>query len=340
MEKQLITAIYLRISDEDRTLKAVSESSSITGQRMLLRRFISRHPELSNSKILEFIDDGYSGTNFQRPGIQSLLKMAEKKEINCIVVKDFSRFGRNYLETGNYLEQVFPMLGIRFLSVNDCFDSFDQIGAAGSIDVGFKNIIHDFYSRDLSVKIRTGRKTKAEQGKFTTGFAPYGYLKDCQDPGRLIVDLECAACVRRIFQLYLNGKGTGTIAKILNQDGILSPKMIRCVRSLPQRKNENHEKQWGCNDVQNGIKRTCFWTAGTISRILSDQRYTGCAVFGKTKPAAVGSKKEQAVSQEQWILVPNAHPAIISQKEFDCTKARMKKRLKAGKKALLEQPNM
>ena len=216
METQLTVALYLRISDEDNKLREGGESNSITGQRMLLHSFIRRHPDLSESRVLEIVDDGYSGTNFQRPGVQSLLEMAEKKEIDCIVVKDFSRFGRNYLETGNYLEQVFPRLGIRFLSVNDCFDSFDQIGAAGSIEVGFKNIIHDFYSRDLSVKIRTGRKTKAEQGKFTTAFAPYGYQKDRQDPGRLIVDPECAACVRRIFTLYLDGKGPGAIPKILN----------------------------------------------------------------------------------------------------------------------------
>lgn len=303
IKEQPTVAIYLRISDEDEALEPGGESNSISGQRMLLNDFISNHKDLHNYRVVEVEDDGYSGTNFNRPGIQLLLEMAKRKEIQCIVVKDFSRFGRNYLEVGNYLEQIFPFLRIRFFSVNDNFDSFCNAGAAGSLEVGFKNIIYEAYSKDLSVKIKSVRKSKAEQGKFVTAFAPYGYKKDENNRNNLVIDQECAPIVSQIFELYLSGSTKTEIARWLNQEGVLCPMMIR------KRRGENFNRN-GCSD-------TCIWTVGTVSHLLADQRYTGDAIYGKSKPESVGSKKEIKVPKEQWIIVPDAHKKIISGEDFE-----------------------
>jgi DNA invertase Pin-like site-specific DNA recombinase len=312
-KKQLTAAIYLRISDEDEALELGGESNSIAGQRMLIKDFVANHKELQDYHVVEVVDDGYSGTNFLRPGIQSLLEMAKKKEIQCIVVKDFSRFGRNYLEVGSYLEQIFPFLGIRFFSVNDGFDSFCNVGAAGSLEVGFKNIIYEAYSKDLSVKIKSVRKSKAEQGKFVTAFAPYGYKKDKNNKNKLIIDQESAPIVNRIFKLYLNGSSKTDIARRLNEEGILCPMMIR------RKRGENFNKK--------GSSETCIWTVGTISHILADQRYTGDAIYGKSKPESVGSKREIKVPKEQWIIATNVHESIISHEEYEAVQ-KMKKSYK------------
>lgn len=310
IDRQQNVAIYMRISDEDKELEEGRESTSIAGQRMLLRDFVGNQKDLKGCTVVEVIDDGYSGTDFQRPGIQALLEMAKRKEVCCIVVKDFSRFGRNYVEVGNYLEQIFPFLGIRFLSVNDGFDSFFTAGAAGALDVGFKNIIYEAYSKDLSEKIKSVRKIKAEQGKFVTAFAPYGYKKDEQNRNRLMVDPECAPIVRRIFSQYLSGVTKTDIARQLNQEGIPCPMKIR------KKRCENlNRKLWG---------DSLIWTVGTVSNILADQRYTGDAVYGKVKPKSVGSKKELPVPKEQWIIVPDSHEGIISHEEFKAVERRKK----------------
>lgn len=311
MSGQYVTAIYLRISDEDENPGEARESESISGQRFLLTDFVRGHRELSESRIIELVDDGFSGTNFDRPGIKKLLEMAKTHQVNCIVVKDFSRFGRNYLEVGNYLEQIFPFLGIRFLSVNDHFDSSENIGAAGAIEVGFKNIIHEAYSKDLSEKIRSVRRMMAEQGKFVTAFAPYGYRKSEATKNQLIVDAECAVVVRRIFDLFLSGMGNTAIARLLNKEEIPSPYMVRT-----QRKENFH---------RNGCKEENHWTAGTVSRILSDQRYVGDAVYGKVSPKEIGSKKEVRVPEENWIIVPDAHPCIVKRELFEAVRFSKKK---------------
>ncbi|RKD28173.1 recombinase family protein [Lacrimispora algidixylanolytica] len=303
IKEQPTVAIYLRISDEDEALELGGESNSISGQRMLLNDFVSNHKDLYNYRVVEVEDDGYSGTNFDRPGVQRLLEMAKRKEIQCIVVKDFSRFGRNYLEVGNYLEQIFPFLRIRFFSVNDNFDSFCNAGAAGSLEVGFKNIIYEAYSKDLSVKIKSVRKSKAEQGKFVTAFAPYGFKKDDNNRNKLVIDQECAPIVIQIFKLYLSGSTKTEIARRLNQEGVLCPMMIR--------------KKRGENFNRNGCSDTCIWTVGTVSHILADQRYTGDAIYGKSKPESVGSKKEIKIPKDQWIIVPDAYEEIISHEEFE-----------------------
>jgi len=304
MKLNYVVALYLRISDEDEKSGdlLLTESESITGQRMLLRDFVNSHKELAGSAIIEVIDDGYSGTNFERPGFAAMIDKAKKGEIHCIIVKDFSRLGRNYLETGNYLEQVFPFLGIRFFSVNDQFDSFQNYGAAGSIDVGFKNIIYEAYSKDLSMKIKSVKQSKAEQGKFVTAFAPYGYRKAKNDKNKLIEDQCCADVVRRIYSLYLNGRNKTEIARLLNKEEIPSPLMVRKSR------NENFNRAQ-CNEKSH-------WTTSTVSKLLADERYTGISIYGKVRTERVGSKKNIKVPKEEWIVVSDTHDAIIDRELF------------------------
>ncbi|MPM77448.1 hypothetical protein SDC9_124451 [bioreactor metagenome] len=197
--------IYLRLSDEDENGK---ESDSIKGQREIIHDYLLKNQYLASYETLEFCDDGFSGTDFQRPGVTELLRRAQDGEISCIIVKDFSRFGRNYIEVGNYLEQVFPFLGIRFISVNDNFDS-DKVSNNGEfIGRAFQNLIYDLYSRDLSLKISTGKRVKAEQGKFITAFAPYGYQKSKEQ--KLVVDEESAPVVERITIVHCLVAGNGT----------------------------------------------------------------------------------------------------------------------------------
>ncbi len=301
MIKQAVLALYLRISDEDE--EAVNESGSITGQRLLLENFVSGKEEFFGCKVLEFIDDGYSGTNFNRPGISMLLEQVFARGINCIIVKDFSRFGRNYLEVGNFIEQIFPSFGVRFISVNDNFDSNFNNGLGDAIDTAFKNLIYDLYSRDISQKIRSVRRTKAEAGKFVTAFAPYGYVKSKVDKNTLIIDQECAEIVRRIYQMVLDGVPKGVIARQLNAENIPSPIMVR-------KQRKDNFRSWCANEK-------CYWTTATIAHILEDRRYTGDLVYGKVRPLAVGSRKYVSVPESQWIITPNAHPAIVTKEVFN-----------------------
>ncbi|MDR2044969.1 MAG: recombinase family protein [Clostridium sp.] len=322
MRKQPVTALYLRVSDEDGIPGipgAARESGSIAGQRLLLREFVKGHEDLSGHPVIEVTDDGYSGTDFDRPGIRSLLRMAQDAAISCIVVKDFSRFGRNYLEVGNYLEQVFPLLGVRFLSVNDQFDSFRDT-AAGSVEVGFRNLIYEAYSRDLSIKVKSALREKARQGKFVAAFAPFGYRKAARERNRLVADPECAPVVRRIFRFYADGMAQTEIAGLLNREAVPSPLMVR------RKRGENFPgKPRG---------ETAAWTAGTVAHILSDRRYTGEAIYGKVTPLAVGSRKGLAVPEEDWIVVPDAHEAILSREEFEAAQSRKKKYRVRGRAAM------
>lgn len=293
-------ALYLRISKEDEISGA--ESESIAAQRMLLRDFVNQQEELKTCTLLEFVDDGYSGTSFHRPGVTFLLDQVKKNEINCILVKDFSRFGRNYLEVGNYIEQIFPFLGVRFISVNDQYDSFKKHPASGSLDVAFKNILYDIYSKDLSQKVTSARKSMAEQGKFFSAFAPYGYVKEKGNQSKLAIDPECAPVVKRIFHFYVEGATKTEIARILNEEQVPSPMMVKKMR------NEKFSR-YQC-------KEKCHWRASMISKILSDERYTGNLIYRKTAPECIGSSRDKKVPKKDWIVVPDTHEAIIGQQLF------------------------
>jgi len=296
------TALYIRLSQEDDN---VGESDSVKNQRDLLNDFVAKHPDLSTSKVLHFIDDGYSGTTFARPAITKMLDAVRKGEVQAIVVKDFSRFGRNYIEVGSYLEQVFPFLGVRFLSVNDFFDSNDNMGKSVGLEVGFKALIHDLYSKDLGIKTTTGKLAKTKKGEHIGGTAPFGYVKSKKVKNAWEIDEEAAATVRRIYSLCIEGKTFVEIANILNTDNTPSP--------LKHRENKGTLHQV-VNGARNGMS---VWRKQNVSTVLREERYTGKLISGKLKRLPYGEVKTKAVPKDEWIVVENAHEAIISQEDFD-----------------------
>ncbi|MDE7253728.1 MAG: recombinase family protein, partial [Acetatifactor sp.] len=210
------------LSDEDNNVDGIvkAESNSVAAQRILIRDYIQRNRLSDPVDILEYVDDGFSGTNFQRPAFKRMMEDAKKGKISCIIVKDFSRFGRDHLETGNYLERIFPLLGIRFISVNDQFDSEDCMGMTGGMSVALKNIINSMYSRDLSKKVRSATATRIARGEYMGALVPYGYIKNPENVHQLIPDEEAAGVVRLIFTMAAEGKKKPEIARYLNGQGI------------------------------------------------------------------------------------------------------------------------
>jgi DNA invertase Pin-like site-specific DNA recombinase len=218
-------AIYLRLSLEDvdlRTNKAKDESNSISAQRQLIERHLDQNPELRDLPRLEFCDDGYSGTNFDRPQFSKMIELVKKGEISCIVVKDLSRFGRDYIEVGDYLEHIFPFLGIRVKAINDHYDSKKHSGTTIGMDIAFKNLIYDYYSKDLSKKVRSSMGMKQKQGKYVNCVL-YGYKRSPSEKHQMVIDEVTAPIVRRVFMEIIAGRTATEVAKGLNEDGIPTP---------------------------------------------------------------------------------------------------------------------
>ncbi|MBF8982625.1 recombinase family protein [Lutibacter sp. B2] len=300
MNKDYVIGVYLRISSEDIKISDC-DSNSIVSQRERINDYILSHEELKEASLKEYVDDGISGTNFEREAVSTLIEDAKNGLINCVIVKDFSRFGRNYIETGTYIDKIFPFLGIRFISVNDNYDSGKLSSHTGGIDVAFKNMIHDFYSKDLSKKIISAKRANAEKGNHMTAYAPYGFVKNKDK--KLVADIESADVVRRIFTMRLNGETQTDIARILNTEGVSSPLMLR----------KKRKDKFPCNK-SNDIT---YWRGSRIQAILKDRRYVGDAVYGKVKRAEIGSKKDVKVPESQWIVVENAHEGIVSREDFE-----------------------
>ena len=300
---KLKAAMYLRISSEDSDVghSAKTESDSIANQRSLLTAFISRMPELENADILEFCDDGWSGKNFDRPAVRKMLEQARKGAIQCILVKDLSRFGRDYLEVGNYISRIFPFLGIRFIAVNDHFDSSRGPGA-DSLETSFKTLFHDIYSRDISRKVREAKRFRAERGEFINSFAPYGYVKDPQDKKHLVIDPEAAAVIRRIFRMAVEKKSSTEIARALNADCVPTPMQYKKVAGC--------SRTWICAGDSN------FWTRDTVNSILRDERYIGTNVFGRRMCDEIGKNHMVSIPRAEWIRVAGCHEGIVTNEEF------------------------
>lgn len=225
-QNSYLAAVYLRLSRDDGDKV---ESDSIRNQRSLLRDFANQHNDITLVK--EYIDDGYSGANFERPGFQKMLEDAKEHKINCIIVKDLSRLGRNYIETGRYLEKIFPVLGIRFIAVNDHYDSADTENDADQIIVPFKNLINDAYCRDISIKIRSQFDVKRKRGQFISNYACYGYKKDPDNKNHLVIDEYAAEIVRTIFNMKLDGFSAQNIAADLSDMGVLIPTEYKVYRA-------------------------------------------------------------------------------------------------------------
>ena len=310
----MTAAKYIRLSsaDEDIRMGDKAESNSVVNQRKLLDCYLESHREFSNCTILEFLDDGRSGTNLDRPGMRAMLDAARRHEIDCIIVKDFSRFARDYIESGRYLEQVFPALGIRFISINDCYDSYDfPYGTAGNINNGLLNLINEMYSRDLSQKSKAAKRLYAQRGQCISAYPVYGYLKSPEDKRTWIPDPEAAPVVQRMFNWYAEGLTSTEIAKRLNEDGIPTPAQHK--RALGSKR-----QLWNSERTDN------FWRATTIGKILRDERYTGKLVALKTTLSELGNiHSAKAIEKDDWVIVPGAFEAIISQEIFDQVQAKI-----------------
>ena len=304
-EKLWSVALYIRLSQEDSNNGAEKqESNSVTSQKTLLTEYVEEHDDLIVYDT--YVDDGFTGTDFNRPAFQRLLNDMKNGNINCVIVKDLSRLGRNYIEVGNYIEQVFPLFNIRFIAINDFIDSFKNPASTNTILVPFKNLINDEYARDTSTKIRTALNGKKKRGEFIGAFSPYGYIKDPIDKHKLIIDESVVNIVRQIFDWNVNeGLGKIAICHKLNDLGILNP--------------TGHKRLELEQNYQNfGMQNDDYsWTPSTIRNILSNEVYIGNTVQGKRKAKSYKIHKVESVPEEKWVRVENTHDAIIDKEIFE-----------------------
>lgn len=297
--KKFKTTIYLRLSKED---DKHIESESITNQKLMLTEFVTNNKELELVSIK--IDDGYGGSNFDRPAFKEMIKDIEKGKINCIVVKDFSRFGRDFIEVGKYLEEIFPLMNVRFISVNDNYDSFKSTESIDNLIIPFKNLINDSYLRDISLKIRSSFDVKRKKGEFIGSFVTYGYLKDSNNKNKIVVDEIASKVVQDIFKYRLEGLSADKIAKKLNSENILSPM--------------EYKKSIGLNISTNFKKKEkALWSAKAIFRILQNPIYIGTLEQNKYTTPNHKIKKMVYIPKEEWIIVENNHEPIISKEMFE-----------------------
>ena len=287
-------AIYIRLSREDGDKE---ESDSVGNQRKLLTEYVNKQDDFILYNV--YIDDGFTGTNFNRPDFQRMIADIEDGKVNCVVVKDLSRFGRDYIDTGRYLERIFPELGVRFISVTDNIDSIKQ---AYDMLLPIKNIFNEQYARDISNKIQATVKSKQKAGEFIGAFTSYGYKKSPVNKNKLVIDEYAADVVRRVFSMYLQGVGKQSIAKALNAEGILCPS---------EYKKLNGENYKNCNR----LKTTSYWTYSTIKIMLQNEMYIGNMVQGKKHQRM--RSKQRMVDKENWIRVENTHEPIIDRDTWD-----------------------
>ena len=317
--RQKTLALYIRLSKEDDDVGISAEkeeSNSITNQRMLLYDYLKSHPEFQDYRIIEKCDDGYSGKKFDRPQFVELMELVRRREVDCILVKDFSRFGRDYIEIGDYLEQLFPFLGVRFIAVNDRYDSQEGGKQTAGLEVAFKNFIYDFYSRDTSKKIRNVRNKMAKAGLFASANAPYGYLKSAEDRHKLVIDEEAATVVREIFRLRLSGLSGNKIAAILNEREIPSPAQYAL--------NHKRGMDW------RRVNRKTAWEPTKVLAILRDERYAGNMVsLRRTLNGIYGA--DTPVEKEEWVRVENTHEPIIDKEVFYRVQEQIKSRRRQTK---------
>lgn len=290
---------YVRLSREDGDKE---ESNSVTGQKDLIRDYLSRHPELLECGMK--VDDGFTGSNFDRPAFQEMIADVKARKVNCIVVKDLSRFGRDHLGVGEYIERIFPFLGVRFIAINDHYDSLHRNADSDELIIPFKNLINEAYCRDTSIKIRSQLEIKRNRGDFIGSFAVFGYQKDPNDRHKLVVDTYAADIVRDIFQWKLEGISAGDIAVRLNEAGILTPMTYKQAQGM--RYSTAFRK-----------KKDSAWSAGMVLRILKNPVYTGVLVQGRVTTPSYQVKKVLLKPEDEWAVVENCHEAIIGKCEFE-----------------------
>lgn len=304
IEKTYNVGIYCRLSNDD---ERDGESVSIENQKLLLQRYVR---ERGWNEIDTYIDDGYSGTNFNRPGVKRLIEDAKAKRINVILVKDLSRFGRNYIEFGQYTDYLFPSIGCRFIALNNGIDTMRD---DGSTDVMcFLNLFNEFYSRDTSKKVKAVKKACAESGKFMGTYPAYGYKRDPADKHHLVIDEETAPVVRRIFALRCQGLGFRKIAVQLNEEGVQPPGVLYYQRKgKADPRNVNHQ-----------------WAETTVKAILRNEVYIGNMVQGKSGTLSYKTRKLVGKPEDEWIRVEGTHEAIVTREVWDTVVSIDKKKVR------------
>lgn len=283
--------IYLRISKEDHKKK---ESQSISGQRNLLQEFIQKEFESKKIQITEFSDDGYSGVNKERPALKKMMELVEEEQIDCIIVKDFSRLARDYLMLGECLEMIFPVHHIRFISINDGYDSRKYTEKMLGLDMQFRGLCYDLYSKDISHKVKSALKAKKQSGIYVSANVPFGYEKNPLDRHTIRINEEEAKVVRKIFQLAAEGYGVTEIARKLQEMQIKTPKQFR----------EGREN-----------KKEYRWHPATVWNILKNRVYIGEMTQGKYEKEYVGGKNRKTLP-EQWIVQKKHHEKIVTEELF------------------------
>ncbi len=284
--------LYARLSYESGINR---ERGTIGTQMELMESYVAGTEDIVVKET--YSDASFTGTTFERPGFERMMQDIRDGKINCVIVKDLSRLGRNYVEAGNYIERVFPFLDVRFISVNDGFDS---LHSGADLSMPLKNIVNEYYAKDISKKVTSALNTARAEGKFVIKLAPYGYLKSPEDKQRLVVDAEASEVVKRIFRLFLEGNGYGRIAGILNGEGIPCPEVYRKSKGLPV----------------TGHKGCVEWTGIVVKRLLSNEYYTGDSIHGKTGGKLFMDGSGGADDPGGYV-VRDTHEALVSRADFD-----------------------
>ena len=313
MEHKVYNAgIYVRLSQED---EKIGQSESITNQKDFIYNYVL---DKGWNVADVYIDDGFTGTNFDRPGFQSLIADIEAGKVNLVITKDMSRLGRDYIETGHYIERYFPMKNVRYIAITDGIDTFD-VNSSSNDMTPFKAVFNDLYAKDISKKIRATMDNKRYNGQFIGAFPPYGYAKDGENKNKLIIDETAANVVRYIYDMYVNGTSMSKITDILNDEGVPSP-------------NE-YKKQ--TSTYSNVNAKFNIWTQQTVKSILSNPTYRGNMTQGRSMKINYKTKKFRKIRRENWIIAENTHEPIIDADTYELVQTMLEKyaSIDYGKKA-------
>lgn len=310
------TAIYVRLSIENSGKD--DDGDSIANQISFCKAYLTEHADLKLYGIYE--DNGEKGTNFDRPEFKRMMDDIRSGKVKCVLVKDLSRFGRDYIEAGEYLEKIFPFMGIRFISITDGYDSLTCDDAEGALMIPLKNMINDVYAKDISRKIITSFRARQEKGEFLPAFAPYGYVKSKEVAYRYEVDQETAPYVRMIFEWKAEGVSHNEICKRLNVMGAVTPARRKVDLGI-----------WRAERYKNTV-----WFGRTIIDILKNPTYTGCIVYGRIPKSLYEGIKMHRAPEEEWRYVHEAHEPIISQELFDKVQKMFADRAKKVQKKMNE----
>lgn len=294
--RMYMAAAYVRLSVED---SGKPGADTIEGQKALLTSFIENQSDMELEAL--FCDNGRTGTDFDRPQFEKMMEEVRKGRVDCIVVKDLSRFGRNYKETGNYLERIFPFLGVRFIAVNDSFDTLTAERTQEGYIVPLKNLINEVYSKDISKKSASALHVKQKNGEFIGAWAPYGYRKDPDNKHHLVINEETAPTVRQIFKWRSGGVAVVQIGRRLNDAGVLSPSAYL----------------YETGEVRTEKYKGVLWKTQVIKNILAHPVYIGHMVQGRKKQSFYEGKRQTYVDEADWIVVRNTHEPIIDTETFE-----------------------